>query len=620
MDMKRQQITTRMNRIIKMLCTEKETTLFSLSQKLNIAPRQLRYDLDKINIIIDSKIPTIETDLKGKILIQNHKKLYDLIEDKNLDFKCTRKQRIEYILVIAAFMINNMNLNKIAKTLEVSRMTIKNDMEIIHKILKGYEIELIYQNQEYQLIGKKEDLFNFRREVHQETEYLLYKTNLEKIDILINELTKKAFHNTETKEIIPIISKFIERNAIGLNNSQELYLNTSLLNCIYYTINQIELPFSISSQYESNLQYDELFSELSKVYKVEFTEKDKNKIKKVLSIIERDNEKTSENDMEIIDYLYHFIRHIDDTFALSYRKNPKFIHSLFLHLKNTIKYRKEGITFPYLETYQVDLNEEIKKEISNYCLKHNDKINVGSMSDIKLIQMYFALESEKQKKKEKQIVLVSSVSSDIKTKLVETLEKNYEVKVMDVISRIDLFYYTYWEDIDFIFFTETIPNGFDTKIKKVKINAILNEEDTDLLYKAGIHLKSREIDFRRVYQELSFLEEKDRQSVIDVLKQYFVFHHEETNFLWKPNVTIVEKDLSLDNKKEIQVNNQIYLTYEIEKEDRQVLIKQDNKIVIHIISSSADKILNQLFYLSDLLRTTHVSKTEWSNELVNVLY
>lgn len=620
--MKRQQITTRMNRIIKTICTEKETTLFSLSQKLEISSRQLRYDFDKINTIIDSKNPTIETDLKGKIIIHNKRKLFSLIEDKNIDFKCTRKQRIEYILVCIAFSIKNMNLNQISKTLEISRTTIKNDLDIINKILKGYELNLIYHNQEYQLIGKQKDIFDFRREVHQETEYLLYKTNLEKIDLLISEQKKEAFNHTEPRKIIPIISKFIETNHIVLNNSQKLYLNTSLLNCIYYAIHQIELPFTWKNQERSGLQYDQLFSDLSTIFHVDFPQEEKNKIKTVLSIIEKKNNKTEENDKDLIYYLYHLIRHIDDKFHLSYRYSSKLIHSLFNHLKNITKYKNQGIEFPYLETYQVDLDEEIKNEIKNYCLSHNDKIHVDSMSDIKLVQIYFALESEKQKKKEKRVLLVSTVSSDIRLKLVETLEKNYDVKVVDVISRIDLFYYTKWDHVDVILFTEIIPNGFDRDIKKLRINAILNEKDTDALYNVGIRLKSRDLDFRKVYQELNFLKEDDRKSVISVLKQHFVVHHEEIHFLWQPTLKVIEKEEDLDYDKDtlIQINNQIYLTYEINNEDMQFLMKDNhNSIIIKIVSNNPDTIINQLFYLSDLLKTVSLSK-DWKQELTQILY
>lgn len=236
------EVTSRMNQIIELLITSKCQNLKQIANVLGITLRQVRYDIDRINEnFSDNHFLMIETDNRGFIIINDKKQLESFYLAQENDFKCSREQRLILLTTIIAFDIEELNLNEISKKVNVTRVTIKNDLAEVKKILSQYRLKLVY-DKHFCLFGEAEDIFEFRLNVFRNIEYALYKDHFEKIENLIIEYIVKTFPNRRLRDIIPIITDFIKTNNILIKDSDLYWLITNILLVLWYIHKKIEIP------------------------------------------------------------------------------------------------------------------------------------------------------------------------------------------------------------------------------------------------------------------------------------------------------------------------------------------------------------------------------------------
>lgn len=155
------EVTSRMNRIIELLITSKCRDLKEIADVLEITLRQVRYDIDRINDnFVDDHILMIKTDNRGFIIINDMERLKKFNLTQGSEFKFSREQRITLLKTVIAFDIEALNLNEISKKVNVTRVTIKNDLNEVKKLLSKYNLKLVFINYFY-LIGKLKIFLNF---------------------------------------------------------------------------------------------------------------------------------------------------------------------------------------------------------------------------------------------------------------------------------------------------------------------------------------------------------------------------------------------------------------------------------------------------------------------------
>ena len=135
-------ISARMLEIVKHLYQYKTTTYKEIEQSLGIKERNVRYDVDRINeILAENGLEQIERKGKGVLEVPANFKTY--IFETNNEFVYSQAERSSILLLYLFFNNKELKLNKIAKKIQVSRSTIKNDFDEIEQMLlkKGFEIK-----------------------------------------------------------------------------------------------------------------------------------------------------------------------------------------------------------------------------------------------------------------------------------------------------------------------------------------------------------------------------------------------------------------------------------------------------------------------------------------------
>ena len=151
-------INGRMLRIIHYLYNEKDTTFKDVSKVLDIKERLIRYDIEKINDFLEmQKLPMIQKLPKGRLLFPDTLSLNDF--EQGDEFIYTQDNRISLILLLLLLDPQQVKLNKLSSELQVSRSTLKNDLDLLETQLLKKHINIQY-NQYFKLIGNEINITN----------------------------------------------------------------------------------------------------------------------------------------------------------------------------------------------------------------------------------------------------------------------------------------------------------------------------------------------------------------------------------------------------------------------------------------------------------------------------
>ena len=142
-----------MLRIIHYLYNEKDTTFKDVSKVLDIKERLIRYDIEKINDFLEiQKLPVIQKLPKGRLLFPDTLSLNDF--EQGDEFIYTQDNRISLILLLLLLDPQQVKLNKLSSELQVSRSTLKKDLDLLETQLLKKHINIQY-NQYFKLIGNE---------------------------------------------------------------------------------------------------------------------------------------------------------------------------------------------------------------------------------------------------------------------------------------------------------------------------------------------------------------------------------------------------------------------------------------------------------------------------------
>lgn len=467
-------------------------------------------------------IPVIETDNKGTIVINDEKRIRDLNKVQGNKFKCTKEQRIILLFNIIAFNIKSLNLNKLSKQINVTRVTVKNDLNEIKEILGQYNLTLIYVNRFY-LVGDEEDIFEFRLEALKKLEYTLYKDKFETIEYLLQEYIQETFSKVKLRNVMPVISVFTKKNNVLIKDSEFYWLSSTILLMLWYISKGYEIPNRKHLNVDIlHLDYEDMFVSLEKFMNVRLRSNDKAKIKTVISTIcNHDNIEVTNFNRRVVEYIYKMIIELPERYREIFISDGSLLKGLYGHLERCCKKIDASINLEIIEDYRINIDTQLEEIFDTFCIKNKQLIDLSRKSDKELLKLHFANSLyQHQRKEKKKIILVSGASKIAKTHLNLMLVSLFEIEIIAVISKYEIPFYEEWENLDAVLFTESIPEYFNKNVQVAKINMILDNDDFLTLNKMNILPKKYSLDLHDLYLKLDFLNSKDQLTVIKLINNY----------------------------------------------------------------------------------------------------
>lgn len=573
------ELTPRMSLIIDYILAHKQVAIRGIAKDLGLSMRQVRYDLEKINRQFESIVDCwlIETNNRGEIIVQDTEALMSIHTLEHNNFKHTKEDRIKLLMIILALHIERLNINELSRRLNVSRTTIKNDLEEIQKTLLQYHIVLDYDKQFY-FSGSfhEKELYFYRLSTIRPLEYMLYKNTESVIEKLIyTYIVDEKMNSVKPRFLLPLLQKFFKEHNITLKDTEFYWFCNVIYLYIWYIIQNEQIPFMpIERTVISDIDLKPVISVIEKKYRIQFSDNSIYYLEYTLSLFnEKRNSNLSGINDSIISFIFQLLLYFEKhgIKELLY-KDEQLLQSLYNHLFNFVK--KKEIYIP-CEVFPNTGNEQILDDILyTFCQENKALLDLSDEHEQTYLKLHLLCSLNRLKMNTgKKVLIVSGMSSPIVKELKTTLEHLFEIQITDVISRFHLPFYENIEDIDILLFTEEAPMEYCKRFCVINIHPILNEADIVKLHAGGISLKKHNIERK---QEGVFTSLMESWTMMDV------------------HYALVDVNQGM-----IEMREHVYISFQLTHNDKpSVIIDEINeRMWFHVCSENEIGLLVTMFQL-----------------------
>ncbi|MDX5661308.1 helix-turn-helix domain-containing protein, partial [Clostridioides difficile] len=174
-------ISGRMLLIMNFLKGKNKTSYKDISKQLSIEERKVRYDINNLNIVLRSLNKSVIQKMnKGVLIIPDD---FQVVCINNNEYVFSLTERVSIMKIISMFKIDNLNLEKLSKEFQVSRSSIKNDLNVLSSELERNQITITY-DKAFKISGEEDIIYKQRLNILKSYSYLFGK---EKSDLSVFE-------------------------------------------------------------------------------------------------------------------------------------------------------------------------------------------------------------------------------------------------------------------------------------------------------------------------------------------------------------------------------------------------------------------------------------------------
>lgn len=480
-------LTERNIKILKYIIDSNEAiSIKYLAELFNLSERSIRYDIDNINYILqDNQLPVIERSSGGILSLDNKSTVRNYIESLTV-FQYSLEIRSKLLLYLIA-LTGKINITNISRDLDLSRSSVKADIEKIKPMLDSFHLELQTSHKlGLVLVGKEIDIRSLQLRILldyltiSELEHLV-------VDDTINEFLKpietsfiddyiyaieKEMNNLITDDAFQLLKFYILVALIRVQNNLTLeglchpdnLIQTDEYKSIYKNKNIIEDNYSITLSQQELLQ-------IASIYKGSPTF--------------NFPETYYENWFETEVLVHKLIKKFSLLYGLDLTKDKALIKELITFMKPALyiinsDYKLQEVTTEDEVIIYPTLHTTLLKLLNDFTFS---KLKKMSKHRIAQLVNYFKASIDRNKhnlRLNKNILLVCELGYDSSVMLAQQLNQNYDINIIDTIPFHYAKNYEGIEDIDVII--TTYNKDFPTlKTPILKVHSQLSEDDIVML-------------------------------------------------------------------------------------------------------------------------------------------
>lgn len=510
-------ISARMLEIVKHLYQYKTTTYKEIEQSLGIKERNVRYDVDRINeILAENGLEQIERKGKGVLEVPANFKTY--IFETNNEFVYSQAERSSILLLYLFFNNKELKLNKIAKKIQVSRSTIKNDFDEIEQMLlkKGFEIKY---DDNFIINGDTRHCIRFMvGEIKKYISLIKHSKYLNSFQEYVLEILEQSFKGVSLSKIITSIDDMLEEtNRTFTDETYNWYVANIL--CMIWLFEKDGIPaFDLGFLERDDQNIDKFIFQLETLLNKEIDKKNRNKMINFLSYLNLYAKSESSLDMVNVEAIVtNFISGMSLEMGIPFQNDPILIEGLFNHIVPLIQRIKLGVVvdenvISLLSTKNLEVYEIVSRVITKIDILNK----ITNENEIAYLTIHFIASLKRiNTTNRKKVLLVCGHGYGTTTMLKETLLTEYQVEIVDTIPKYKISSYQNFDNIDLVITTTKLDVGIDY----LKVNPILTELDDRCLINAGIARRTPLSNYYSINKSLDFLTDEDRLRVLDVIRE-----------------------------------------------------------------------------------------------------
>lgn len=515
----------RMLRILEYLKDHPQSTYKGVAEALEIKERNVRYDLDKINdFLVTNHAPVINKKSKGVISIPEDFDFSIINQEK--DFVYSLEERLSLIWFVLLINSESLKLGEMSDMLQVSRSTIKNDIHLLENKIIENDIYISYSDHFYLDVDHHRLLtlmnYEFKKYV-----YILKqdKKRLTPFEKSIVKILKKTYGTISLDEVINWCNDCIEQVGYLLNDDFYRWFVANILVFIWCIMRNKEISLEQETSIVKNIQYSECLKRLEIIIGQPIQDDQKVEFIRLLNCLDN-NIRNDELDFAYVEKtVFQLIHEMSKEMNIDFSKDNILIEGLFNHIIPLLKrvQIQDGLGH---EVFSI-LSEK-DREVFHIVLKVIKRIDVlkyiDSYDEITYLVIHFLASMKRLSQQTKQrVVLVCNHGYASTMMLKELLTSEYEVYVVDTLPIYKLDSYTKWSEVDCII--STIPLNYTFHKKYIVIHPIFANDDYQKLDELGLKRKKRKPELYDLYKKMDFLEEKDKNRVLSLIKDEFGYEN-----------------------------------------------------------------------------------------------
>lgn len=478
-------VSVRMLKIIDLLLEEERPTVSALSARLKLSTRQIRYDIECINQLHEGRQLLIETDNKGVLSVKDEGTL-SMLRHNAESVSYSQPQRLLYMRMILAFDLESYNLSRIAEELSVSRMTVRNDMQLLEEELRENGLSIRYQHG-YTLSGSVQSFFTYRCKALYQMKYLLFKEECNTMEKRLKEHFYRHFFPARLAEVVPVLMSFLHHQDIWLDDAEFHHIYAKVLVILWYSYNERSLPPVTEYLSLSCPDLSTLFQQLEEIG-ITLWHEARNYMSYTFQRIVQYHEAAKQRyGNDAIVFLHQLLNALEDGEEARFSQDVFLLSNLFAHLCHFMHRQNYHMISAKHPEDEVKLDEQTETRLRAFCASHHELFSLQSEEEIALIRLYLACSVERMKTQEPvRVLFVSGASMQLQQHLVQDLSQYYHIEVIGRLSMFELPFYHAWQNAQLVLTTEHIPEDFVCPLPVQKISLILREEDHLALQQAGL--------------------------------------------------------------------------------------------------------------------------------------
>ena len=524
-------LSTRNLMILEYLSRIKTSSIKEIAEIFKISESSARYDLKNINFLLEyKKSGKINFFSKGIIecILENDE--FINFETDKWQYVFTSEERIEFLEIYILFGSYPFNIQKIIEKLDVTRNTLKSDLEKVKNnflklgIIMDSDGTLHIQRgscRTYLLLPLSRII---RKLIFQDKIY--YYINNFIFDNALKHVNLKNLH---------IIKKYVKEI---LKENDKILSDESYQMLIAYIIILVE---TISNNFKVCVENrNEIFFKTKKEYKV---------LKSKKYILEEgfDIKISDEELLRLTNYflgsqtytrkidfyenwirseifIEKFIRNVSEKTGFNMNFDSILFKGLLNHLKPAIYRIKNDIHLENSIHRELIEKEKYLFEIVKNSLSETKELNNISDDEISYLVVYFKAAIERiklNKNKKKTVLIICNFGYGTSKLLSQNLKENYDINIKEIIPFYELERYDKLNEIDCIITTTEFKN-IKHDIPIIKVNPILEKEDYLVLDSLNFCRNKNKLSLKNlIYTIKDDIKEENFENVIFKLKNKF---------------------------------------------------------------------------------------------------
>lgn len=459
------------------LKNKKDLNLIKISKKFSVSERTIENDIIEINNFLGSLGQEyIYFDSDGQLCSvrrMDRKRIISSLKNYDIkNYKFSKEERMTFIYVILIWVCGYNNMEHIAKMLNVTRITILNDIKDLKDNIDSDINILTYPGK-----GLKLKIDNHKR--IDELNRIFEEISLIKEKSIFNDyLIKTLDFKLNFNDILVEVRDYFYKKNIIISENYLFYISLF----IFISLN-INNKFSDSCSIDDK---DSVIYYVAEKLNVELSNNDINNFEIFIKEKGINTFKKEIDELELFGVVNHFLVNIDKKINSKLSLDNVLVESLVMHIKNMRDWGNVDIELPEISKTIIDY-DKIEKEIKNniYILEAylSYKLSKNMINSL-IIHICISFIRTNQEENRIRTIIVCPGSMATGRLLELQIEKYFKFDIIDVTTVEEIFECrNKLKDADFIISTIDID---EITSNYIKVNPILSMNDMNRLQDLAI--------------------------------------------------------------------------------------------------------------------------------------